>query len=109
MKYLLNCLALVFFFSCSVQSGESPSVSDEKLARIMADLNIAEAATNGLTGFPKDSLTRVYYAQVFEIHGISQEVYEKDLRIVSADLPRLQRLVLDSDELLEKSAAKQIQ
>lgn len=109
MKYFIFGPVFFFFYSCSVQDGERPANSDEKLAQIMADLNVAEAATNGLTGYTKDSLMRVYYSQVFEIQGVSQEIYEKDLRIVSADLPRLQRLVIQATELLEKRAAKQIQ
>ena len=66
----------------------------------MADLNVAEAATNGMSGYPKDSLMKVYFNQVFEIHSTSVEAYEKDLRVLSADLPRLQRIVLQSMKLL---------
>jgi len=99
MKYLICCLSLSFFLACT-DNAEKPTLSDEKLARIMADLNIAEAATIGLAGYPKDSLIQVYIAQVFEMHGTSLEVYEKDLRIVGADLPRLKGVVDASIALL---------
>lgn len=49
----------------------------------MADLYIAEAATNGLGGYEKDSLTHVYYEQVFEMHGVTKEEYEKNIRLLS--------------------------
>lgn len=66
----------------------------------MADMAIAESATLGLSGYPKDSLMKVYFAQVFEIHGTTPETYEKDLRIVSKDLPRLRDIVEKSTALL---------
>ena len=72
----------------------------------MADLSVAEAATIGLAGYPKDSLMKVYFTQVFEIHGTTPEVYEKDLRIVSADLSRLKLIVEGSIDLLGGSGTK---
>lgn len=100
MKYFICCLCLSFLPFCSNQTSEKPGLPDEKIARIMADLNVAEAATNGMSGYPKDSLMKVYFNQVFEIHSTSVEAYEKDLRVLSADLPRLQRIVLQSMKLL---------
>ena len=100
MKYLISCLSLCCFLACTGDAMEKPTLSDEKLARIMADLNIAEAATIGLAGYPKDSLVQVYVTQVFEIHGTSLEEYEKNLRIVGADLPRLKGVVDSSIVLL---------
>ncbi len=66
----------------------------------MADISIADAATNGLAAFAKDSLMHVYFKQVYEIHGITLEAYEKDLRILAKDLPRMQGIVKMADELL---------
>ena len=61
----------VSLMSCQEKKTEVQTLDDEKLARVMADLNVAEAATLGLSGYPKDSLIMVYYNQVFEIHGTS--------------------------------------
>lgn len=107
MRYLLCILSAVVFLCCQQQTAEQPSLPDEKLARIMADISIAEAATNGLSGYPKDSLMKAYFTQVFEIHGTTQEAYEKDLRLVSTDLPRLQQIVLESIKLLGGNDIKQ--
>lgn len=51
----------------------------------MADLHVAEAATTGLGGYEKDSLTQVYFKQVFEIHGIKKEEYERNIRLIARD------------------------
>ena len=82
-------------------SVEQTSLTDEKLARIMADLHIADAATNGLTGGAKDSLHKVYIVQVMSIHGIDFDKYEQELKLRSQDLPRLERIQSQVDTLLK--------
>ncbi len=96
--FLGFCLAF-FLFSCA-EKVEQPALPDEKLARIMADLFTAEAATNGLNGYPKDSLMQIYFNQVMEMHGVTREAYEKDLRIIANDLPRMDAIVKQAEELL---------
>lgn len=91
---------LFVFFACQQKQVEMPSLPDEKLARIMADISIADAATTGLSGYAKDSLMQVYFKQVFEIHGVSLETYEKDLRILAKDLDHMERVVKQADEFL---------
>lgn len=66
----------------------------------MADISIAEAATTGLNGYAKDSLTQAYYKQVFEMHGVTLEAYEQDLRILARDLARMEVIVKQADEFL---------
>lgn len=100
-------LTLALMLACAAKSTEPRTLTDEKVARIMADLSIADAATNGLSGFPKDSLMQVYFKQVFEIHGITLELYEKELRILAKDLTQMESVVKMSDELLtEKTPGK---
>jgi hypothetical protein len=101
MKYVIWAFCLVVFSQCTTTQTEQPTLSDEKMAQIMADLSVAEAATLGLAGYSKDSLLQVYFAQVFTLHETSVELYEKDLRLVSADMRRLQRIVERSVELLD--------
>ncbi|MFN0035856.1 MAG: DUF4296 domain-containing protein [Saprospiraceae bacterium] len=93
-------LALGLFSACQSNAPEQPTLPDEKIARIMADFSIADAATTGLTGYAKDSLMQVYFKQVFEMHGLTLEAYEKDLRILAQDLPRMERVVEQAEELL---------
>lgn len=79
MKKIRNTgllLAALLLFACE-KKVEQPTLSDEKISRIMADFATAEAATNGLNGFPKDSLLQLYFGQVLEMHQITREEYEK--------------------------------
>lgn len=79
---------------------EQPTLPDAKMARIMADLSIAEAATNGLGGYPKDSLMHLYFTQTFDLHGITQEDYEKNLHLYAQQPERMARLVKSAEALL---------
>lgn len=94
------CLSVACFFSCR-EKVEQPTLPDEKISRIMADLFTAEAATNGLSGYTKDSLLQVYFIQVLDMHGVTKEVYEKDLRLIANDLPRMEGIVKQAEALLE--------
>lgn len=92
------------FTACNYQpSVEQASVPGEKMARIMADLSIADAATNGITGYDRDSLMQVYFKQVLELHGLTLEQHEKNLRIYANDSDRMRKLLEQAEVLLDTS------
>lgn len=97
----LSLFILIILFSACQSNTEQPSAPDEKIARIMADLYVAEAATNGLIGYPKDSLKHVYYDQALKMHGITKEQYEKDLRILVRDVPRMEAIMEQAQKILD--------
>lgn len=80
---------------------QQPAWDDEKLARVMADMHLADAATNGTGGAEKDSLLQVYYQQILTMHAITKEQYETELRIRSQDFQWLQRINKRVEELLK--------
>lgn len=94
---------LGFFTACQSGQTEQTSLPDEKIAQIMADLSVADAATTGLGGYAKDSLMHAYFKQVFDLHQITLERYENDLRILAKDLPRMERIVKLADGLLTET------
>jgi Domain of unknown function (DUF4296) len=82
-------LACVLMAATCQKKAEQPSLSDEKLAQVMADIYLAESASNGLNGNSRDSLSREYLKQVMEIHGMSTELYEKELLLRAESVERL--------------------
>ncbi len=98
---LVFLIPALLLHGCTGAGSEKQEISDEKVARIMADLYVAEAATVGMTGYSKDSLMQVYYNQVFEMHGTDKVIYENSLRLISNDLQHLKQVVLDAQKLLE--------
>ncbi|MEZ4917527.1 MAG: DUF4296 domain-containing protein [Saprospiraceae bacterium] len=100
---LLIFAALLFLHvGCGEQTEvQEPTLSDEKVARIMADLQLAESATTGLVGLPKDSLAALYFDQVFKLHHVSQEQYEADLKILTNDVDRFEAILNNARDMLE--------
>lgn len=102
---LATCLTM-FVIACQQKQTEQPSLSDATIAQIMADLHVAEAATTGLGGYEKDSLTHMYFKQVFEIHGVSKDEYERDVRIIARDELRLGEVADSAIALLKAKSEK---
>lgn len=86
--------------------GPASTIPDEKMARILADLNVAEAATARLNGYPKDSLKQVYFKQVMDMHNMTVSGYESNLRIISAEPKRMEEVMKASEMLLEDKAGQ---
>ena len=99
LAFLLVCA----LFACQPQADKQSGnlIPDEKMARIQADLNIAEAATARLNGYPKDSLRQIYFKQVMEMHGISNADYEATLRVIVTDQSRMETLLKMSEDFLQ--------
>ncbi len=106
-KFTLLLLTIIagIYMACRQQM-EQPSLSNATIARIMADLHVAEAATTGLGGYEKDSLTQVYFKQVFEIHGVPKEEYERNIRIIARDELRLGEVADSAIALLKTRSEK---
>lgn len=92
---------IVLLFHCAPRDPQVVTdLPDEKITKIMADLYVADAATNGLAGYEKDSLMKVYFKQVFEMHGVEQERYERNLEGLSVSILRMESVVRAADSLL---------
>ncbi|MEM0994104.1 MAG: DUF4296 domain-containing protein [Bacteroidota bacterium] len=82
-KYFILMIGLFCFQACSTspQINEMPLPLD-KLVDVMTDAYVAEAAVQNFTVGIKDSITDLYYEQVFVIHEVSRADYEQSLDIV---------------------------
>ncbi|MCS6929179.1 MAG: DUF4296 domain-containing protein [Saprospiraceae bacterium] len=98
----IGLVGIVLGTSC--QKTEQTQLPEETLARIMADLHLAEAATTGLSGYRKDSLLYLYYEQIFTLHGVDRSTYESDLRLLSRNEERMMRVVERAEKLLSERA-----
>lgn len=104
-KWLLTGFLCLLWAACEEPAGQ-PAFSDEKITRIMADLYVAEAATTGLSGYQKDSLMHVYFTQTLQMHGLTEEQYEKELRLRAPDVERMERILTEAQRLLEPPEEK---
>lgn len=92
------------------QSSAQEAVPEEKVAKIIAEIALAEGAVSALTGFKRDSFVHSYYKQIYEINGVTLEDYEKYLRILANDTKRLEGVVKKAEQYLkDKQPAPTVQ
>ncbi|MFN4080892.1 MAG: DUF4296 domain-containing protein [Saprospiraceae bacterium] len=91
--------------ACNTDSHPAPNIGPDQYARIMADLSVAEAATLGLSGYPKDSLQQAYFMQVFAKHQITQAQYEAATSYYARDLDQMRDIIHKAQYLTDSIAA----
>ena len=69
--------------ACAPQQGQL-AIPADKLLKILEDVHIAEAALTGLGQERKDSAARVYYEQIYTIHGVTEEDFYHDLELLKS-------------------------
>ncbi|MFK8008154.1 MAG: DUF4296 domain-containing protein [Saprospiraceae bacterium] len=111
----LKILILIFCGSLTLLSCQEeaikPQISDEKMVKILTDLHISEAAILSLNQKIKDSISIVYYQQIFEIHGVTDSVFYKDLETLRGDAKKLEEIyikVLDNIEVLDVKKVEEV-
>lgn len=67
-------------------------IGEEKMIKILTDLHISEAAILSLNQKIKDSMSTVYYKQIFEIHQVEDSVFYKDLEMLRTNSKELEKI-----------------
>jgi Domain of unknown function (DUF4296) len=78
-----------------------PTLPPEKMADILADIFVADAAVASGYGPIRDSMHAYYYSQIFEIHGITHEEYKKELLIYSESLVQMDSIMQMAERKLK--------
>lgn len=81
-------LTLVLFSCCTPEQVESP-LEEEVLANVIADIHIAEAALQSVSAYFKDSMSTVYYDQIFTIHNVTEEDFLLAMELMREDPKKL--------------------
>ncbi len=88
---------------CSAKTADTP-IDIKKMAQIVADVHVAEAALQNYNTTLRDSLMQVYYEQIFYIHKISQEDFIKTMDQIKQDPANIEALY---KEVLEEIDARE--
>ncbi|MEM1219239.1 MAG: DUF4296 domain-containing protein [Bacteroidota bacterium] len=86
--YLL-VIGFMCCFTWSCDEEEVLPIEEEKMALILADIHIAEAALQNVYASKKDSLSAVYYQQVYDIHKIDRPELDSAMAVLYRN-PNLQ-------------------
>ncbi len=81
MKYqTISFLFMMSLFMASCEDkGISLTIPDDVMRKVLADVHMAEGAILNVRYENKDSMREVYYSQIYEIHGISEEAFRSDM------------------------------
>ena len=91
---------VLFLTQC--QKENKYSLSRVQMANILCDLHIAEGATSLLDGAKKDSITTLYYQQIFEIQGVKEEIFKENLELLKMDAAEMAKVYTIVNDSLEK-------
>ncbi len=79
---LIVCTLLMFsFVFTACQSNLNTPISEEKLISILVDVHTAEALTETEIQRVRDSINPIYYAQIFEKHGVTSKDFDSTMAV----------------------------
>jgi len=105
MTRIINYWLIISAFFCFAACTESEStlpIDEEKLKEILIDVHLAEAALQPIISVKKDSLTDLYFSQVFEIHQVHPVDFEASMEILQKDPDRMRKLYRELTEEVKK-------
>lgn len=73
---------LAGFLLIACEQPEQLVMEENQLAYILADLHVAEAALQNVYASKKDSLAKIYYEQVFQIHRIERAELDSAMAVL---------------------------
>jgi Domain of unknown function (DUF4296) len=94
MRYLnrfLLGISVVFIVSCKSKGDKLP-IPRDKLYKVLSDIHLAEASFENESQVMKDSVSKMYYAQIFEHNGITRKDFDSSMSVMS-DNPYLMNKV----------------
>jgi Domain of unknown function (DUF4296) len=84
LKFILLVSSIVFVASCSRKEDKFP-IPKDKLYQVLCDVHLSEASVESESLKMKDSVTKVYYEQIFQKHGITAEDFDSSMSMMSND------------------------
>ena len=92
MTHFTKLFFFIFLLFCGTSCKEEIklTLTDDQMIDVLTDMHIAEAAILSLNKKLKDSVATVYYAQIFEIHGVEDSVFNRDIEILRNDAKHLE-------------------
>lgn len=109
MKYKIIAIPIILsclhFLSCRSSEKKMP-VSREKFLEVMADIHTAETIYENESTYMKDSLSALYYPQIFEKNGITAKDYDSSMGILSDNPVMMKRFY---EDVIKKLQSRSVQ
>ncbi len=101
MKKIILLLFIAFLINACQNKGENMTISREKMANILLDIHLAETAASNLSAQKKDSMTAIYYQQIYQIHNIQEQEFKNNLNILKYNPEEMNKVYLLVTDSLE--------
>ena len=98
-------LILLPFFLLTCDTTTELPVPEKKLVRVVADMQVAEAAMVGLSGFVRDSTAEVYYREIYALHQTDKDAVVASIDALKQQPKRLERFYAAVTKELERQGA----
>lgn len=102
---LLIFVLLLGWASCQRSTAECV-IAEEQMVVVLADMHLAEAAAQNLSGALKDSTLQTYYLQIFTIRRIDEDAFRNCFEVLQQDPGRLNLLY---EKVLEEISRQRAQ
>ncbi|MEQ8703531.1 MAG: DUF4296 domain-containing protein [Phaeodactylibacter sp.] len=76
---LISCSLALLLSNCESPKSK-PKIPEAQLVSILADIHLAEAALQALRGTTKDSVSQLYYHQIYAIHQVDSATVQAALQ-----------------------------
>lgn len=93
LKKISFILALFALSACHSDRNNLP-IPKEKLLPVLIDIHMVEAVVDNDSQVMKDSLTTLYYPQIFEKHGVTAKDFDSTVKFMN-ERPQLMHSIYD--------------
>ena len=83
-------LFIIVFARCNKQ--EQLPILEDKLVAVLADVHVAEVVVEPESQVIKDSLTYLYYLQIFERNGVKKIEFDSSMSVLSRNPDMMERV-----------------
>lgn len=95
-------ILLIVLNACNNRT-EKPPIREEKMAKILVDVHVAESVMQELQNEgKKDSIGKVYYSRIFKIHKVTASEFDRSLKLYQKDPSKMESLYKEVLTELEK-------
>ena len=79
---LIFSLAAFYLLLGGCKKAEKPIIDEKKMVDVLVDIHLIEASLLGFPDNQKDSLSPIYYRQIYEIHSISEDSFLTEMNFL---------------------------
>ena len=102
---MLGLLLMILLPACQ-KAEYSYTLSEEQLRNIILDIHASEAMVKTYDVTARDSISRIFYQQILEIHEVEDSIFEADFLMLKNNPKKLEGFYKQIEAKLEERKGK---